>query len=202
MDHRIGRGRPLARIRAARADQLRHARDTERVGKPQHFLDPMQSGRGGDAAGQQRALHPAVEVRRHRRYARASGGDGETGRTVAALRGDREVVAAEQPRSQAQRLRRRRLRRNGHDIIEIGIADKNSGGVGEYKRVDAGLRPGAPQAADQRRREQHIAETAQGHHQDARPGRKLEPVHEPGAALASGSDDRCTMPATTPTPKA
>ena len=149
MDHRIGTGRQLACLGGARADQFWHARNAKRIGEPQHFLDPVQTGRGGDAARQQRLLHAAIEVRRHRRDAHAPGGDGEAGRPVAALRRDREIVAAEQPRTQGKRLRRRGLRRNGDDAVEIGIARKNSGGIGEDQRVDARLRPGAPQAADQ-----------------------------------------------------
>ena len=172
------------------------------VGEPQHFLDPVQAARGGEAAIEQRLLDAAVEIRRHRRHAHAPGGNGKAGWPVATLRGDRKIVTAEQPRSQGKRLRRRWLRLKGNDAVEIGIAFENAGGIGEYQRVDGGIRPRAPQAADQRRAQQHIAQAAQGDHQDARLLRQRDTVGVHGGAPACLSAARFfnAMPPATPTP--
>jgi hypothetical protein len=81
------------------------------------------------------------------------------------------------------------------DCVEIGIAAENAGGVGENQRVDACVRPGTPQTADQRRGQQNVAQPAQRDNQNARLGGKLDPRHGGGAS-------RClsAMPPATPTP--
>ncbi len=96
----------------------------------------------------------------------------EKSRAIAALGRDREVVALEQAQREREARHGAARGRHGDDAIEIGIAGENSGGVGEHQRVDPRRRIGAAEARDQRRCEQHVAEPAQRHHQNARTRRQ------------------------------
>ena len=101
---------------------------------------------------------------------------GEEGRPVAGLGRHREVVGRHSRAASARLCARARPRRHGDDAVEIGIAVEDAGGVGKHQRVDGGVRPGAAQAADQRRGQQHVAEPAQRDHQNARARRQLDAV--------------------------
>ena len=88
-------------------------------------------------------------------------------------------------------------------VAEIGITLDDRCRVGEYQGVDCSLRPRPPQAADQRRGQQHVAQPAQGDDQNARPLRQLDAAHGGhGAAPPDPFAARCfsAMPPATPTP--
>jgi len=158
----------MAGVTADRADDLRHAFDAERIGKLHDVLDVMDIRRHRRAAMKQRALEPAAELRSvHRGKAGvlSSGKDREQRRPVAGLGRDREVVALEQPQREPERL----PARHDDDPVDIRIALDDLPGAGQHQHVDRGARPRPPQAANQRGRQQQVADPAQRYHQDARP---------------------------------
>src|SRR5262249_12151519 len=71
-----------------------------------------------------------------------------------------------------------RTRRHRHDPVDVGIAVQNPGGIFEHEDVDDGLPKRASQACDKGCRKEHVAEPAQGHHQDARARRQVEWLHK------------------------
>ena len=202
MDHGVGNIRAHGVAPAGRADEFGDPRNAERIGEPQHVLDAMNALGDRDAAGEGGAKKRRAQTLGHRRNAPASGQHREIGRPVARLGRYGEVVAAKQPRSDGEALREIRPRRHHDDAVEIGIAGENALGAGEDERLDPRVGPGAPEAAHQRRREQDVAQPAQHDHEDARPRRKVEAVHDgdAGASAAGEREPRITRPPRTPTP--
>ena len=66
---------------------------------------------------------------------------------------NREIVSLATAVPRATASRRRRPRRHGDDAIDVRIALDDARGAGEHQHVDRGIGPGAPQAADKRRRQ-------------------------------------------------
>jgi len=96
---------------------------------------------------------------------------------------------------------------SGHSIVAYGtafdvrIAGEDSLRAGKDQNVDRGIGPGALEAADQRRGQQHVAEPAQRDDQDARVG----PEGDHGGSLVARaarlvSRARSTTPPAAPTP--
>ena len=175
-------------MRRCGANQLRNARNVEGIGEPKILLDAVKLLRRGDGPMQCNALERACEPRIGvRRYSDAppAGGESKDRRTVSALGRYRNIVRAPKAPDQAQALHRRRPLRHCEDTVDVRVSGNNSRGVVEHQHVDLRLRPGAAHAADQRRRQQQIADAAQGDDQDAggeqRPCRFLAepelPVH-------------------------
>ena len=90
----------------------------------------------------------------------ATGQEGDQMRPVIGLGADRQVVAAPGERQLAA------AGGHGQAVIEIEIAFEDRFGTLEHQRVDPGLRPGAAQAGDQRRAQQHVAESAHADDED------------------------------------
>ena len=175
MDHRnVVAGRERQR-RRRRADHLRHARDAERVGEPQHLLDAMH-GRVGNRVSVKRAgLDRAAErgsVGIDQADVPAAREPRKQCRAVAGLGRNRQVISLEQLADQHQRVHGAAPRRQDDHAVDVRIAFDDAGGAGEHQNVDRRIGPRAPHAADQRRGQQHVAEPAQRDDQDARLGGK------------------------------
>jgi hypothetical protein len=157
MDHGdVVAGRDRIRRAGRRTDQLRHPRDAKRVGEAHHLLDAMDVRRQRRAAMKDAAFEETAKprpIRVGQPGVRTPGEQREHRRAVAGLGRNREVVALEQARRECSRLRERRPRRRGDDVVDIGIALDDAGGARKHQRVDRSVGKGAPQAADQRRRQ-------------------------------------------------
>ena len=146
----------------------------------------------------------AADARVNRADADATSNKREKCRPVTRLGRDSQVVFPAKPCRQRQTLQRRRLRRHSDDTVDIGIAAQNASGVGEHQGVNRGLGPRLPQAANQWRSQQHVSEPAQCNDQNARPQRKIDPLHAEGPsppAFAFCDRRLSAMPPATPTPK-
>ena len=174
VDHGVALIRPGLRSRARGADQFRNPLDAERICEPQYLLDPMQPMDHRHASMQHSALDRSTQPRLHRRQMGSSGRQCEQSRPVTALRRNRERISFPEPRHQGGAFADRWPPRHGDDGVEVGIALEDPGGGRKHQRVDGGIRPCPPQAADQRRGEQDIAEAPQRYDQNARSGRKLD----------------------------
>ena len=202
MDHRVGPRRRRVRPRgSARRDHLGHRRDAHRLCQVQHLAHPMGAGHGLDRLAQRETLHAACRVvSLDQADAAAPRRPGKQSRPVAALGGECKVVAAPHLAYESKRLDRRWPGRHRDDASDIRIAGKNSLRAGEHQHVDRGTRIGALQAADQRRRKQHIAEPAQRDDENARWN-----SHRHGAPDVAPTEDEAArrlsaMPPTTPKP--
>ncbi len=159
-----------------------------------------------DAPMQQHALHPANQTILGDADPRLSCRDRKERRAVARLGRNRKVVATEKLPREREAVACGWADRTGQYRIDIGIAGQDGRGVREHQRIDPRLRPGAAQAPDQRRRQQHVTQPTQRHHQDARPCRQIEPrAHVSTAGRGAESrvaSWRCnkTTPPATPTP--
>jgi hypothetical protein len=93
------------------------------------------------------------------------------------LHRESEIVTAEQSNKQGDCIKRGRPLRDGNDFSKIRIASQNSFGVGKNDSVDRSLRKGPLETADDRRRQEHVAEPAQDHHKHARILRQANRIH-------------------------
>ena len=145
MDHGIVLARSDSlRLGRRRADHLRHARDAERVGEPQHLLDLVDVRRHRRAAVKHRPLEPAAELRsvlRDQPRVPPSRQKRKQRRPVAGLGRHREVVALEQLQRELQRL----PALHDDDPIDVRIALDDPPGSGQHQHVDrrTPARPGA-----------------------------------------------------------
>src|SRR5262249_26946128 len=83
------------------------------------------------------------------------------------------------------------------DLSQIGIACQNSFGAGKYQRVDGGLRMSEFDAADERRRQQDVAQAPQDDDEHARITRQHRLAHcctIEEEAETSSSADSADMP--------
>ena len=88
-------------------------------------------------------------------------------RPVAGLGRDRQVISFEQSRHEYGCLGNGRSHRRDDDAFDIGVAFDDAGGAGVRQYVDFRIGPGPPQAADQRCRQQRVANAPQRDHQNA-----------------------------------
>src|SRR5664279_6038187 len=167
----------------------------------------MHAIRLGHAAMEQRAFQAAAEFGLRRTGANLARYPCEKRRPIARLRGHDEVISPPLPRGEREALRDAWPWRHDDHAVEIGIAVDDAGGIGEYQRVDGGIRPRVSQAADQRRGQQHVANSAQRDDQDARALRQFDALDRShnrslGAAPADLSSARffSAMPPAMPTP--
>ena len=153
-----------------RTHQFRDARNVDDIGKAQHLLDTVKFVRGTNALLQdeafQHAREPGVVVCRHA-GAEGSSGKGKCSGAITALCGHRDVVLPPETHAELSALRECRSRRHGYDAIDVRIPGNDPRGVGEDQHIDFGIRPRAAQAADQRCRQQQIADATQRDDEDA-----------------------------------
>jgi len=135
------------------------------------LLHAMELVRCLDASMQRGALEhtpdPWVVVGDHT-GAQTGSGKCKNGGAITALSRNRDIVAPPESYEEACALRRRRPLRHADDAIDVRIAGENPCGIGKHEHVDAGIRPGPAQAADQRRRQQQVADATQRDDQDSR----------------------------------
>ena len=170
MNHGVvagGRGRRGAG--QCRRDGFRHARNADRIRQPQHQLDAMHIAERWHAALKYEPFErrAGAAFRRYQADAPPSRHEGEERGPVAALSRNAQVVAPPQLRDQLEDFGRRRSRRHDDHPIDVRIAFDDVGRAFKDQHVDFRLWPGAFHAADQRCRQQQVADSAQTHHQDA-----------------------------------
>ena len=179
----------------------------DQIGKFQRLLDPVQIGSHRNMPMQQHALDPPDCSVFGDADALLAGDDREEGRPVAGLRRDRKIVAAEQLPHERKAVAGRGPRRNRDHAVDIRIARQDRRRIGKHQHLDPRIRIGAAQASDQWRRQQHVTEAPQRHHEDARLRRQSEARSHVltagfGAADCEASRLReSTAPPATPTPK-
>ena len=177
MDHRIGTRRNVCAGGRCGTNQFGHARNAERVGKAQHLLDAMDVRHRRRAAIKDAGFDDVPEpgpVRVGQPGMGSSGEHGEECRAVARLGRNREVVALEQACHERERLGRCRPLRRADDMIDIGIAVDDAGRPRKCQHVDRGVGPGPPQAANERRGQQRVADAPQRYDQNAWLGRERD----------------------------
>ena len=76
-----------------------------------------------------------------------------------------------------ERFRKQRPLGYRDHVIDIGIALENALAAAEYHHVEFSRGKAAPDAANERRCEQHISETSQRNHQDAGSAGQIEGWH-------------------------
>ena len=117
---------------------------------------------------------------------------GEQRRPVTALGGDREIVGPPELAQERETFAGARALRQRKDSADVGIALQDAFGAAEDQHIDCRVRPRMFQAADQRRREQHIAKPPQRDDQNAR-----------ACGQRNHADrSRSAIPPSTPTPNA
>jgi hypothetical protein len=117
---------------------------------------------------QQRLLPPvAAALFRQQAAARARRHQADQVRAVAGLRDQGQVVAPEQPAQQAPEAAPAQPRGDFDDLRDRRVAAQHAGGAREGQHVDARLRPALPGRVQQGRGQQHVADLARGHDQDA-----------------------------------
>ena len=188
---------------ACRTHDFRYGGNAEQFGKAEHIAHAMLLPVDDIGSAQRQTLH------RRRQSIRFDGpgalparDPGQQRRPVAALGGERNVVTPRQPAQQRKGFTCARTLRHGNDPGEIGIARQNSFRAGEHQRLDGSGRERALDAANERRRQQHVAEPAQRHHQHAGIARQGKRRHgfAPGDAAGGNWASRNTVPPTMPTP--
>ena len=92
----------------------------------------------------------------------------KNGGAITALRRNRDIVTTPESHEEACAFRCRRPLRHADDAIDVRIAGEDPRGVGKHEHVDVGIRPGPAQAADQRCRQQQVADATQRDDQDSR----------------------------------
>src|SRR5215475_7623389 len=107
-----------------------------------------------------------------------SGDEREHSRPITGLGRHCQMIALGESQRERETLPYAWTWRHRHDTVDVGIAVQNPGGIFEHEDVDDGLPERASQACDKGCRKEHVAEPAQGHHQDARAGRQVELLHE------------------------
>jgi hypothetical protein len=131
--------------------------NAERVRETQHVFQAVGSRPRRHAARQHKPPQRAPGAAIDRPGMTPPGDQREQRRPVAALGGHGEMVALRQPCREHEPLPDARTRRHRHDPVDVGIAGQNAGGPLEYEHVDDRVTERAPQAGDQRRREQYVS---------------------------------------------
>ena len=86
---------------------------------------------------------------------------------VARYERQRQVVDAPQPCSKGEMREERRPLRDREHAAHIAVRPQYTFSAGEYEHIDRGIGPRAAQGADDRRREQNVADAPRHHHQYA-----------------------------------
>jgi hypothetical protein len=162
------------KVRRKRRDDLVTRLDTQRAGEQQCFLDPVQLGIHRCAPMHEHRLEFSDRAIFGRGCAMAACGDGKEGGPVAGLRRYRKVVASPEPADEGQAFHGRWPLRADDDGIDVGVTGKDRCRVGEHHDVKYGVRPGSAQTADQRCREQYIAQAPHCDHEDPRFAREIK----------------------------
>jgi hypothetical protein len=163
------------RISALRTDKLATGVKPKSTGYGHQLRNPMDIGFRGDR-NVVRIPFPGAGLARPRDEPdpETSRKQSKQRRPVARLRGHNEVISAKQPCGQGNRLAKRRPLRRRYHPVDVGIAAEHALAAAEYEHIQRSFWKTPADAADERRREQHIAEPAQRDDQYARPRRKIK----------------------------
>jgi hypothetical protein len=204
MHDRIGMRRHESRPHgASRTHDFRKRRNAEHRCEAKDIEDAMAMPIGCIGAAEGKTLQGSGRpVSFDRPDALPPGDPGQECRPVAGLRRHREIVAPGEPQQQRDAFARARPLWHNNDAGKIRIARKNAFRPGEYQRLDRGGGKRPLDAANERRRQQDVAEPAQYDDEHAWMGRQPERFHGFAMRRAGGaqSRSRSTMPPATPTP--